>query len=387
MKKTIETIRKEAPSYGSIPFWSWNDKLEEGELRHQIRHMKERGMNGFFMHARGGLETEYLSDEWFDCVKACVDEAKKLGMEAWSYDENGWPSGFAGGELLRDNRNFALSIEHKEGAFPEIGDDIYAEGSVIAVYRKNDDGSFTQTAEDCGCESYLILYRRFDNSYVDTLDGDITDKFIEATHAEYKRRLNAEDFGGAMPGFFTDEPQYYRWGHPYSNTLPAEFEKAYGYSIYEKLPALFFDFEGADKFRYDYYYLIHKLFVNNFIKKIYDWCIENGCGLTGHAVEESSLGGQMMCIGGCMPFYEYETIPGIDYLGRGIQADISMKQLGSACAQLGKKKALSEMFGCCGWDVSPTELKRIAEVQYAGGVNVMCQHLYPYSERGQRKRD
>ena len=387
MKKTIETIRKEAPSYGSIPFWSWNDKLEEGELRHQIRHMKERGMNGFFMHARGGLETEYLSDEWFDCVKACVDEAKKLGMEAWSYDENGWPSGFAGGELLRDNRNFALSIEHKEGAFPEIGDDIYAEGSVIAVYRKNDDGSFTQTAEDCGCESYLILYRRFDNSYVDTLDGDITDKFIEATHAEYKRRLNAEDFGGAMPGFFTDEPQYYRWGHPYSNTLPAEFEKAYGYSIYEKLPALFFDFEGADKFRYDYYYLIHKLFVNNFIKKIYDWCIENGCGLTGHAVEESSLGGQMMCIGGCMPFYEYETIPGIDYLGRGIQADISMKQLGSACAQLGKKKALSEMFGCCGWDVSPTEMKRIAEVQYAGGVNVMCQHLYPYSERGQRKRD
>ena len=387
MKKTIETIKNTSLEYGSIPFWSWNDKLEEGELRHQIRHMKERGMNGFFMHARGGLETEYLSDEWFDCVKACVDEAKKLGMEAWSYDENGWPSGFAGGELLKDNRNFALSIEHRDGSFPEIGDDIYAEGSVIAVYRKNDDGSFTLACEDCGCESYLILYRRFDNSYVDTLDGSITDKFIEATHAEYKRRLNAEDFGAAMPGFFTDEPQYYRWGHPYSNTLPDEFEKAYGYSIYDKLPALFFDFDGADKFRYDYYYLIHKLFVNNFIKKIYDWCIENGCGLTGHAVEESSLGGQMMCIGGCMPFYEYETIPGIDYLGRGIQADISMKQLGSACAQLGKKKALSEMFGCCGWDVSPTELKRIAEVQYAGGVNVMCQHLYPYSERGQRKRD
>jgi len=26
-------------------------------------------------------------------------------------------------------------------------------------------------------------------------------------------------------------------------------------------------------------------------------------------------------------------------------------------------------------------------MQYAGGVNLMCQHLYPYSERGQRKRD
>ena len=88
-----------------------------------------------------------------------------------------------------------------------------------------------------------------------------------------------------------------------------------------------------------------------------------------------------------MPFYEYEDMPGIDYLGRGLSSDLAPRQLGSVCAQLGKPKALSEMFGCCGWDVSPLELKRIAELQYAGGVNVMCQHLYSYSIRGQRKRD
>jgi len=383
MKQTIETIRSLSPSYGSIPFWSWNDKLEESELRRQIRDMKELGMNGFFMHARGGLETEYLSDEWFDCINACVDEARKLGMEAWSYDENGWPSGFAGGELLKDKKNFALAVEHKTDKFPVIDEDI------IAVYRKNADGSFTRVTEDIGEDEYLILYKRYDESYVDTLDGTITDLFIEATHEEYKKRVAPEDFGSgkAMPGFFTDEPQYYRWGNPYSNTLPREFMNAYGYDILDKLPAIFFDFDGADKFRYDYYLLIHKLFINNFIKKIYDWCEANGAEITGHAVEESSLGGQMMCIGGVMPFYQYEHIPGIDYLGRGIADDIAPKQLGSACSQLGKKKRLSEMFACCGWDVSPTELKRIAEMQYAGGVNLMCQHLYPYSERGQRKRD
>lgn len=386
MKNTISKIRLLAPSYGSLPFWSWNDRLDPEELRRQIRQMKSLGMNGFFMHARGGLETEYLSDEWFECISACVDEAKKHGMEAWSYDENGWPSGFAGGALLNDKKNFALSIEYRMGKFPPQpqNDD---DDEIIAVYTKNPDGSFTQVTNDNGSDEYLILYRRYDNSYVDTLNGEVTEKFIEATHAEYKKRLSDEDFGSAMPGFFTDEPQYYRWGHPYSNILPHEFEEVYGYSIFKNLPALFFDFDGADKFRYDYYYLIHKLFINNFIKKIYDRCTELGCAVTGHAVEESSLAGQMMCIGGCMPFYEYETMPGIDYLGRGIQDDIAMKQLGSACAQLGKKKALSEMFGCCGWDVSPNELKRIAEVQYAGGVNIMCQHLYPYSERGQRKRD
>lgn len=383
MKKMIDSIKNRAPQYGSIPFWSWNDKLEEGELRSQIQNMKTLNMGGFFMHARGGLETEYLSDDWFHCVDVCIDEAKKQGMEAWCYDENGWPSGFAGGKLLTDPANYAVAIRHEfVNEFPAPDKD------TIAVYIKNDDGSFRLVTEPCGDGTeYLRLYKGYDSSYVDTLDGTITDKFIAATHEEYKRRIPSEDLGRAMPGFFTDEPQYYRWDNPYSHTLPEEFKKAYGYEIYPMLPAVFFDFEGADKFRYDYYKLMHELFINNFIKRIYDWCEENGMQITGHAVEESSLGGQMMCAGGVMPFYEYEHIPGIDYLGRGIADDIAPKQLGSVCAQLGKKKALSEMFACCGWDVTPTELKRIADLQYACGVNLMCGHLYPYSERGQRKRD
>jgi len=383
MRKIIDEIREVAPEYASIPFWSWNDKLEEEELRRQIRDMKSLGMKGFFMHARGGLLTEYMSDEWFYCVRACMDEAEKLGMEAWAYDENGWPSGFAGGVLLKDKKNHALAIEYRFGAFPAIDDDI------ISVYIKNADGSFTRVTSDCGAEEYLILYKRYAESYVDTLNPDIADQFIAATHEEYKRRIPADKFGEGkpMPGFFTDEPQYYRWGNPYSNTLPEQFEAAYGYSIFDKLPAIFFNFEGADKFRFDYYYLIHKLFINNFIKKLYDWCVENGVGLTGHAVEETTLNYQMMCTGSVMPFYEYETIPGVDYLGRQVLDDLSFKQLGSACAQLGKKKAISEMFACCGWAVSPTELKKVAEVQYASGINMMCQHLYPYSERGQRKTD
>ncbi len=383
MKNTIDEIKSAAPSYGSLPFWSWNDRLEEEHLRRQIRDMKKLGMSGFFMHARGGLKTEYLSDEWFDCINACIDEAKKLGMEAWAYDENGWPSGFGGGTLLKDKKNLALCIEKSFGTFPEDDEDI------IAVYKKNADGSFTRVTSNESDSEYLILYKSANESYVDTLDPAIADMFIKVTHEEYKRRIPECDFGAgrAMPGFFTDEPQYFRFGTPYSNTLPAEFKKAYGYELYDMLPALFFDYAGAEKFRYDYYYLVHRLFTLNFIKRIYDWCEENGVLLTGHAIEKTSLNWQMECCAGVMPFYQYEHIPGVDYLARPIAEDLSFKQIGSVCAQTGRKKVLSEMFACCGWDVSPTELKRIAEVQYAGGVNLMCQHLYPYSERGERKRD
>ncbi len=265
MSDTIKKIRETAPSYGSIPFWSWNDRLEEGELRRQIGRMQELGMSGFFMHARGGLETEYLSDEWFHAVNVCIDEAKKRGMEAWAYDENGWPSGFAGGKLLHDKKNFAL------GLLWEYTDTFPCDEDTVAAYTKNDDGSFTWVTSDCGAKEYLRLYRQYDRSYVDVLDGEITKEFLHLTHEEYEKRCGA-DFGGAMPGFFTDEPQYFRWGHTYSNTLPRTFRETYGYEIYPGLPAIFFDFDGADKFRIDYYKLLHEQFINNWVKIVYEWC-------------------------------------------------------------------------------------------------------------------
>ena len=86
--------------YRCIPFWSWNDVLDEERLVKQVEWMNENGVGGFFMHARGGLKTEYLGEKWFDCIKACSEKAQELGMEAYAYDENGWPSGFVGGKLL-----------------------------------------------------------------------------------------------------------------------------------------------------------------------------------------------------------------------------------------------------------------------------------------------
>lgn len=382
MNKLTKEIKENSLSYGSLPFWSWNDKLEENELRRQIRNMHDISINGFFMHARGGLETEYLSEEWYNCTEICIDEAKKLGMQAWAYDENGWPSGFAGGKLLTDPENHVVYLDHEfSEKFPENTDKAYA------IYALNGEKKPIKTDKMVnGAKKYLIVYKKSDASYVDTMRADITEKFIEETHVQYQKRFG-EDFGKAMPGFFTDEPQYYRYKTPYSNMMENWFDTEYGYSVFEAIPALFCDFDGAENYRYDFNKMTHTKFMENFAKKIYDWATANGIQITGHGIEESTLTGQMMCCGSIMPFYQYQHIPGIDYLGRGLQTPLSGKQLGSVCAQLGRKKALSEMFACCGWDVTPKELKRIAELQYAGGVNVMCQHLYPYSERGQRKRD
>ena len=69
--------------YRSLPFWSWNDELDPEKLVKQIEWMNEKGIGGFFMHARGGLKTEYLGEKWFECIEACAKKAQELGMEAF----------------------------------------------------------------------------------------------------------------------------------------------------------------------------------------------------------------------------------------------------------------------------------------------------------------
>ena len=56
------------------------------------------------MHSRLGLATEYLSEEWFSLVNACIDEAGKQGLSAWLYDEDRYSSGSAGGEVGREKQ-------------------------------------------------------------------------------------------------------------------------------------------------------------------------------------------------------------------------------------------------------------------------------------------
>ncbi|MBE5743016.1 MAG: hypothetical protein E7360_06875 [Clostridiales bacterium] len=377
MKKLNELLNGNLRDYRPVPFWSWNDELEPEELVRQIRDMKDKGIGGFFMHARGGLETEYLGDKWFECINACIEESKKVDMNAWSYDENGWPSGFAGMKLLEDPANHENYLGREVGEkFDEKADAVYfLDGTALKrVY------------EPCGEGTYVNVTVLTNPSVVDILDKNIVKKFIDLTHERYLKEC-ANDFGTFMKGFFTDEPQYYRWDTAYSKVLIPYFKEKYGIELWDEIGKLFIDCDGAYAFRYKYWNALHKFFIESFAKQIYDWCEEHGCQLTGHGVEESAMYMQMWCCGGIMDFYEFEHMPGIDWLGRGIGSDLEPKQVGSASEQLGKKHVMTETFACCGWDVTPRELKRIAEWQYVSGVNLMCTHLASYSIRGQRKRD
>lgn len=223
-------------------------------------------------------------------------------------------------------------------------------------------------------------------NYIDTFNPDAVDYFIEVTHEKYYNQFS-EYFGKTLKGFFTDEPQYGNTLNPvWSNTFIETYNSMFGGNILEKLPLLFEKTVVSKKFTYDYYTMVGKVFRETFIKRLYDWCEEHNCMLTGHLMNEQNLQGQIRSTGGVMPCYEYFHLPGIDWLGRFTSSPMTPKQLGSVAAQLGKP-TFTETFAMCGWDVSLNELKEIMNWQVVNGVNILCQHLAAYTLRGIRKRD
>lgn len=369
-------LTKNIEEYKPLPFWSWNDDLEEEKLLLQIHWMNQNNIGGFFMHARTGLKTDYMSQKWMKCICACAEYANELGLKAWAYDENGWPSGFAGGKLLENESNRDKYLFYSLGEYD----------SNATLHYFADEERLIRTDSNLKDRQYLNITIEISTSNADILNKEVVDQFIRLTHGQYKNEFGNE-FSNKIQGFFTDEPQYQRSHTPYTDMLPGYFKKKYNINILDKLGLLFLEKEGYREFRYQYWSALQELMLCSYAKTVYDWCNQNGVGFTGHYIEESSLGGQMLCCGGVMPFYEYMTMPGIDWLTEIADNEIPVRQLASVAAQTGKKHCLTESFACCGWEVTPKDVKRIADFQFLNGVNMLCHHLIPYSERGSRKND
>ncbi len=402
----LKEFKSPGSKYRGAPFWAWNGKLDPEELRRQVRVMHRMGLGGFFMHSRVGLDTAYLSDEWFECVKACIDEAEKLDMQAWLYDEDRWPSGAAGGLVTKNPRyrRRALFMEVLKGSAR-----IKWDMGTIAVFAAKVKGS---TASDVRRlpkstrrpklkrgESVLRFFLETDPcsswyngyTYLDTMDRDAVKEFIKVTHEAYRKNVGRH-FGRRVPGIFTDEPNhghYFSQSVPWTRRLRAVFRKRYGYDIISRLPEIFLDVDGEkiSQARYHYHDCTTHMFVDAFARQIGRWCDKNGIEHTGHVLCEQALASQTNVVGNCMRFYEYMQAPGMDILTEHAREYDTAKQVSSVARQFDRKWRLTETYGCTGWDFPFVGHKAIGDWQAALGINLRCQHLSWYTMEGQAKRD
>ena len=266
--------------YASAPLWVWNDLLTEQQIRETMRDLAGQKVMQVFVHPRPGLMTPYLSEDWFRLWKVALDEAGKLDMNVWIYDENSYPSGFAGGwvpELMPESRGMGLTLKESKPA-PKWSD------SLVAVHRVAGDTSENVTARIKAGEAlpdgrYLVAgIQRAGNSpwhgdrcYVNLLTPGVTEKFLEVTLEAYKREIG-DQFGKRVPGVFTDEPNIRpAGGFPWCPDLPEQFQKRWGYDLLEHLPSLTLEVGDWRRIRHNYFCLINELFIERWGKPFYEW--------------------------------------------------------------------------------------------------------------------
>ena len=384
-------------SYRAAPFWSWNDILDEKELCRQIDLMKQGGWGGFFMHARVGLKTRYLGRKWFTCIRACIKKAHQIGMVPYLYDEDCWPSGYAGGRVPLASpkyRSKSLICVENARSLPATATELKAfdlncgPNADSKNYIESENGAvriccMTAPMGNTGLKGYC---------YVDFLRKESIKKFLATTHEMYRKQLDKKLFSSAK-AIFTDEPCYLfdsdfpRPGLPWSERLPEEFHKRRGYDLVPRSIELFYDVGHYMKTRYDFHLTVVELFEENFSQPMFQWCTKNKLPLTGHFMAENGLIEQTQWIGSAMTHYQYMHIPGMDHLGTNIIDPIVPKQVSSVANQMGRRRRMSETYGASGQGSTFADWRWIWNWHAALGINFEVPHLWLYSMRGERKRD
>lgn len=393
--------------YRSAPLWDWNDKITEEGIDFHMKKFKEGGLGGIFVHPRPGLITEYISEDWHHLFDYTVKKGKELGMKVWIYDENSYPSGFAGGHVPADMPD---SYSHGTGLSCLVLDTLKTDTTHYEVVLRKENDQFKEITNLKEAEGQIGKFYLFTRTYarkgywmgnfpyVDLLYKGVTEKFMEITMKGYEK-YNKADFGNTLPGIFTDEPNLeaalgtrtsYRW----TPDLFDEFKKRWGYDLRINLPSLVDETGNWKKVRHDYYTTLLEMFIDRWAKPWSKYCEQNNLLWTGHYWEH----GWPKPTDGSdeSSFYIYHQQPGVDMLGNtytpeGLGGQFgntrAIRELHSAANQAGHNRMLSETYGGAGWEINFANYKRLVDWEVVLGVNFVNQHLSYFTIKGVRKFD
>ena len=340
--------------------------------------MKQAGYGGAFLHSRIGLLTPYLGEEWFRMMQIGTQALQALDMDVWYYDEDKWPSGFAGGIVPRQKPDFRARCLIR---LP-LGTPVEAPDSVLL---RDDHYLYVCRVNPMGQPRYN------GTCWVDLMNPGTVRAFIESSYTPYVER-----FGGhpRVRGMFTDEPNVivrpemaHQGAVSYSPVLDSLFRARCGYELQPVIPALFDTVGEWRRIRLDYYRTVAYALEQAFSKPIGDYCAGNGWIWTGHYNGEDTPGLTMANTGNLMQQLRHMQQPGLDALALRLNTIYSAKGVTSVANQYGRQRRLCELFGIGGHNLSFEDRMWITSWNTIMGINFMCPHLYQYSLKGERKRD
>ncbi len=374
------------------------------QIKGKLLEIKNNGMGGIVTNV---CYTEYLENEHFwELFRETVRLCKELDLRVWLYDEKGYPSGGAGGLVVRDHPEFeaqglvCLKREVKKTAhlvmpLPHGHDKVIKVFAVEGkeILKKEDniidlsdfvdcDGTLCWNSTINGTVYYIVSKKLFEGvhaarnyhqvrRYADVLNKDAIKYFIDITYAKYKEYVG-DYFGNTIEAVFTDEPSVMsricavlsgKLNEP-TQTEPDEkiplyphivwtegfeeiFRQKKGYDILPFIPLLFDgDTEFAQRVRYDYHEVAAACYEEAYFAAIGKFCSENNLKFTGHLLGEENLLGQVIDEYDYFQMMKHMHYTGIDVLTadpkRIIKTPLLPKIATSVAHLYGKETVMSE---------------------------------------------
>ncbi len=329
------------PPRSIIPLLWLKGRDEETEevIRNEIRAMDLGGSRGFVIESRP--HKDYLGEGWWRDLAICIDEAQRLGMEIWIFDEEYYPSGIAGGKVIECNpEQYRMRVMVHYQEFHDVENGPYQVKKTAGTWKHKavqpsgvEDWETmlcvtARAVKDGGVKSELMVLEegqiwhpggkirkaqwvidyvgivpswsgRMYDQMVDYLNPEVTDVFIQLTYESTKQRFG-DEFGHVIKGFFGDETSFENFGSydvlfgketpsmPYTRNLIQEFKTRKGYDPTERLYLLWVAEPLWDaELRYDYMDVMTNLFAEHFFGRCQKWCHDNGVQFIGHIIEDN----------------------------------------------------------------------------------------------------
>lgn len=303
-----------------MPFWFWNGKLDGPTIQAQIHAMSDQHVYGAFLHARDGLETPYLSEDWWKAIGAGLTASKSAGFEFNFVDEYDWPSGEARNVWMAGNHQSEVLAQHPDFRMRTLAyDSRFVQGPQLTDLAADPDVQAVVAARWLGQDridpTTLTLVRvdpmnghirwtvpegkwvvvqfhlqpamGFDGGFVDLMNPDAMKLFFHLTYEQYYRRFGSY-FGNTIRYSFSDHEGDYGYRIAWTPALFRSFQERTGYDLRKDLPLLIYN--GGDlttKVRTDYLSAVTHLYAASFWSGITDSANKLGIHRTGHAWEES----------------------------------------------------------------------------------------------------
>ena len=281
-----------------------------------MRELKELGLGGIVCNV--DFAKYMVSEAHWQTLIQGVDACRQVGLRVWIYDEQGYPSGAAGGLVLKHNPPFeALALTYD----PSRPEPLALRPAYEYTHASNN----------------FYAARRYPN----LIDERAVRCFIETTHEAYWRRLK-EHFGTTIRAVFTDEPSLMAVNigplpeHirkkvrvvdsldanvkplpsvPWVRDLPRQYQQRYGEDILAVRRSLFEGSSEADRLvRRRFWALISDLIAERYFGQIQEWARVHRIASSGHTLWEESPLHHVPLEANALKVLGRMDIPGLDML-------------------------------------------------------------------------